>query len=931
MKKNDLLLIVSVGLYSFLFYHQTFGLNFLLFSVAMTLVYIIKDKSLLKENYWYISASGAIVSGLCVMLYGTTLAFVANIVSLSLMSAFSLSRKSSVILASLYSIYTYLSVIAYMVVDAVMRKKHSDKPMDTKFWTKFSIGFGIFVIILVFFILYKNSNPLFQDLTKKINFDFISWEWVRFTLLGLLIMYAFLYARNFPGLYKKDAGLPGIIEKESVLTQENKFFGKKLNLNLEINSGIILLLLLNILLFIVNALDIAYLWITKKLPEGMSYSDYVHQGTGTLIISIILAILIILFYFRGHINFNEKNKSIKTLAYLWMVQNIIVIVSTAYRNLLYINEYSLTYKRIGVYIWLILTIVGVITTIVKIGKHKSNWYLFRQNGWSFYFVLILFACFNWDMVITNYNIKNSKNLDKNYLINLGSPANIPSLLRLPEDANDFNVTSDKKYQRDWQRGDDYRDYGYSYDFSNEKGNFTATLHKRIFEFLQRNENTDWKSWCYADNKALDEILTLSSEGKLKKLLLFDNGIEQVGLLNKLNNVEYIDFSNNKMKNFSGLEKFNNLKVLYLTNNDIYNIETFPKISKLEELDLSKNQITNYSPLSEITTLKTLNIANNGGVIDLKSISQIKSLSSLNLSGNEIKDYSFLQQLKNLERLNISEQKNQDFKTIPVLNKLNDLDISKNNLGYSNVYLIKIFEQMKNLKKLNLSGNYIKSLNLLTNNYQTLFDFFAKDKKANEIEPIFKQLEELNVSGNSIDNIYSLIYYQNLKSLDISYNKPDNLYPLVYLKNIEKLNLAHVEAENFDAVSMLKNLKEIDLSDNNLTSANFLKGNKSLEVLNLSKNKLSDISKLNDLSNLRELNISENQIIDITVLKNMKSLEILDISGNGVSDMTCIYGLKNLKRLVVSDINYETFNKLTENLPGTLIYVKHFIYDKTYKR
>ena len=35
-----------------------------------------------------------------------------------------------------------------------------------------------------------------------------------------------------------------------------------------------------------------------------------------------------------------------------------------------------------------------------------------------------------------------------------------------------------------------------------------------------------------------------------------------------------------------------------------------------------------------------------------------------------------------------------------------------------------------LKKLNLSGNYIKSLNLLTKNYKTLFVFFSKDKKSN---------------------------------------------------------------------------------------------------------------------------------------------------------------------------------------------------------
>jgi Leucine-rich repeat (LRR) protein len=931
MKKNDLILIVSVGLYSFLFYHQTFGLNFLLFSVAMTLAFIIKDKSLLKENFWYIAASGAIVSGVCVALYGTALAFAANIVSLSLMSAFSLSRKSSVILASLYSIYAYLSSIAYMVIDSIMRRKQSDKPVDAKFWTKFSIGFGIFVIILVFFILYKNSNPLFQDLTKKINFDFISWEWVRFTLLGFIIVYGFIYARNFPGLYRKDQSLPSGIDKDAVLGKENKFFGKKININLEINSGIILLLLLNVLLFIVNALDVAYLWITQKLPEGMSYSDYVHQGTGTLIISIVLAILIILFYFRGHVNFSEKNKSIKTLAYLWMVQNIIVIASTAYRNILYVNEYSLTYKRIGVYIWLILTLVGIITTIVKIGKHKSNWYLFRQNGWSVYFVLILFACFNWDMVITNYNIKNSKTLDKYYLLNLGSPANIPSLLSLPEDVRDYDVTSDKKYQTERTHGGDYRDYSYSYDFSNAKGNFTATLHKRIYEFLQSNEETDWKSWCYADKKAMDEILRLSKEGKLDRLLLFDNKIEHIGLISRLNNVQYIDFSNNKITDFTGFEKLENLKTLYLTNNSIYNIESFPVMKNLEELDLSRNQITNYLSLAKVKTLKKLNLSGNTGIIDLKSIDSIKSLTYLNLTGDEIKDYSTLIKLNSLKALNISEQKNNDFKTLPAITSLEELNISKNNLGYSNLYLIKTLEQFKNLKKLDLSGNYIKSLYLLTTNYQVLFDFFAKDKNKNEIEPLYKHLEELNVSGNSLENLWALAFYQNLKSLDISYNKFESLYQLNDLKKLEKLNIAHVETENFDDVANLKELKELNVSDNNLTSVSFLKGSKNLLVLKLNNNKLSDISKLSELINLKDLDISDNQVSDISVLKNMKSLEVLDISGNGITDYIALYGLKNLKRLNISDINYETFNLLTDNLPGTMIYVRHFVYDKTYKR
>ncbi|HPS28190.1 MAG TPA: hypothetical protein PK269_11340, partial [Bacteroidales bacterium] len=149
MKKNDVLLIISVALYSWLFYHQSPGINMLLFSVALIIMLLIRNKSLVKDTSWYVAASGAIVSGVCVMFYGTWLAFAANVVSLSLLSALSISRKSSVILAGIYAVYSYLSSIGFMIVDFIERRTQKSNPVGNKFWIKLCIGVGIFIVIIV--------------------------------------------------------------------------------------------------------------------------------------------------------------------------------------------------------------------------------------------------------------------------------------------------------------------------------------------------------------------------------------------------------------------------------------------------------------------------------------------------------------------------------------------------------------------------------------------------------------------------------------------------------------------------------------------------------------------------------------------------------------------------------------------------------------
>lgn len=919
MKKNDVLLVLSVALYSWLFYHQSPGLNMLLFSVALIIMLLIRNKSLVKDTAWYVAASGSIVSGVCVMLYGTWLSFAANLVSLSLLSALSISRGSSVIMAGIYSVYSYLSSIGFMIVDFIERRSQKNNPVGNKFWIKLVIGVGIFIVIIVFFILYRQSNPLFKDLTDKINLDFISWPWVRFTFLGFLVLYGFFYSRNFPGVYRWDINIPQNLNKEKSLENGNMLFGKKVNEKGERVSGVVLLALLNVMLLVVNVLDIIYLWVTKQLPEGMTLSDYLHQGTTTLIISIIFAILIILFYFRGYINFSEKNKNIKWLAFMWLLQNVFVLISTGYRNLLYVSEYNLTYKRLGIYIWLTLTLIGLITTIYKLYGKKTNLYLIKANGWAFFIFFVLFACFNWDSVITKFNIQNSKSIDKNYLVELNSPTNLPDLLVLPADGRDFMKDMEPDY--------DYYDKSY-FDKLFYRGNYTAKLHKRLFDFLDNRSSVGWQSWNLGAYNTEKEIYALSENGKIPKLLLSKQEITGIGALEKLKNIEYLDVSGNQVKDYTVLEDFGRLEYLDASANGMYNLDSFPVLKNLKTLNVSNNYIADFGMIKNFPALETLDVSGNSDRIDMLPFSQIKTIKTLNISRNEIMNIKSITALKNLTSLNIGGMKNESaLKNLPVLPQLEEIDLSNNNFKFDDLDLLGKFKEFKSLKKIDLSGNNINNLYLLTTAKNTVINFFFSWETESDVQPVFSNLENLVLMSNNITSIEALKYYPKLKKLDLSNNTLSSVNTIGMMTELEALNLGNTGITNLDTLKNLSNLHELNISSNNITdlSSVTLPG---LEKLDISANQIVSLEILKKNILLKELNASGNQIVDLTPLLKLTKLEVLDISNNQVADdnYTVLYKMTQLKELKVTGISLDTYNDLRANLPGTKIIARQ-IYKK----
>ncbi|MGV3538427.1 MAG: DUF4173 domain-containing protein, partial [Rufibacter sp.] len=327
------------------------------------------------------------------------------------------------------------------------------------------------IVFMVFLVLYSQSSAAFAHVLSFLNFDFISLPWIFFTLLGGWLLVGFFKPLAIEQLALVDQAAPNVLHRiKRPWLQAVKLLGLKY----EYRTGYLLLVLLNVLILVFNLSDSYYLTV-GELPEEVSFSEYLHQGVNTLILSILMAIAVLLVLFRGNLNFYSKNKALKALAYLWLTQNVLLVAITLSKNTLYIMEFGLTYKRIGVYTYLTLTAIGLLFSYLKIKNVQTNWYLFRKNAWAVYLVLVVASCINWDRLITTYNLTYSPRPDKAYLLRL-SDSNLSILYQHSQVPNSGFTSSQISQIAYWRK-----------------------------EFLYSQRNKDWQSWNYNDWRVAQEL------------------------------------------------------------------------------------------------------------------------------------------------------------------------------------------------------------------------------------------------------------------------------------------------------------------------------------------------------------------------------------------------------------------------------------------
>ena len=278
-----------------------------------------------------------------------------------------------------------------------------------KFISVLLIPIALFV---VFFAIYSAGSDHFADLIKNINWDFNFWQMCCLAVLGLCVGFNFwnFYVERI--LYKSNHYLDDDFTEK---TMESKSTYSFLDIDSERKSGVISFVMLNILLvFFIFTYNYEQFYQVVKSPNVLS--EETHDRVGAVIISIIMAVAVIMFFFKSTFNFDPKAKSLKILAKNWIVLNAVLVLSTLLKNSEYIINYGLTYKRLGVYAFLGLSLFGLGITFYKIWKKKTNAFLFNKAFWSVYAMILLTAFINWGGMITKYNLSKSS-FDTNYLLN----------------------------------------------------------------------------------------------------------------------------------------------------------------------------------------------------------------------------------------------------------------------------------------------------------------------------------------------------------------------------------------------------------------------------------------------------------------------------------------------------------------------------------
>jgi Domain of unknown function (DUF4173) len=486
--------LVTAGafLFNLVFWQEKLGVNTLLFDAFLisALFYLYPNAGQHSTVRWLLL--GHLLCLAMVLVHNTLLSKIAFTVTLLLVAAFAEYIHRSAWFAGGSVLMNIIMVVASFTESLQVKREKRAKRRNVGRFIRFA--FFPLVIVMVFFAIYFSANSVFQEKASLVLneigkffanfFDFFSWERGLFLLLGLFITGCVLLKSKLDYFSRKETAYIDSLQRTKKSWRERKdgaffqfielvmgrFARGMMALKNEYTTGIISVLLLNLLLVVINIIDVDYIWFNFVYDERQPIYKMVHEGTEWLILSIVLAMAILMFFFKGNLNFYRKNKWLKYGATAWIIQNAILVFSVSLRDYYYIEHHGLAYKRIGVLFFLLMVLIGLTTVLIKIWLKKSSYFLFRVNAWAGITVLVLSTTFHWDEVIAGYNLqrKDTVTLDVPFLLSL-SDKTLPLLEKNRDVLQDSSGTF-----------------------------FVNELQRREQLFLNKQQDFSWLSWNYAD-------------------------------------------------------------------------------------------------------------------------------------------------------------------------------------------------------------------------------------------------------------------------------------------------------------------------------------------------------------------------------------------------------------------------------------------------
>ena len=469
MKKTLLILLMAIW-WHLLIWEAGLGLNVLLFSVSITAAIAwIKPDAFARSEVKYLLVAWCLAAFWVFWhnsLFSMVVYWLFGFVALGYLQEIRVRFWIFGIIESIRALFGgwWISI---RQLGEQLGNKHAFLPS----WRKVRLLLLPTLIVPVFYLIYSEANAALGAFNNVIinwadSFFQLKLDWSRLFifLLGWALVAAFLGYRNgIAPLHQWVADWGYVLQR-----QRQKFWPTKtMALKQEYQSALLTFTALNILIAIINLLDIVFVWFSRQERTASELSAYVHEGTWLLIFSIVLAMLVVLGFFRANLNFITNNQRLRQLAYVWLGQNAFLALSVGVRNGHYIHHYALAHGRIVVVFFLALVLFCLFTMYLKVKGPKTIYFLLQTNAAAVMVALLMAASVNWDQLITHYNLRRED----------------PDLYHLVEVLDNNLVPLLHAAQGNTMLADQLPTY---------------TIDNRGKRFAKKWQSSDWRSWNWSE-------------------------------------------------------------------------------------------------------------------------------------------------------------------------------------------------------------------------------------------------------------------------------------------------------------------------------------------------------------------------------------------------------------------------------------------------
>lgn len=250
----------------------------------------------------------------------------------------------------------------------------------------------------------------------------------------------------------------------------------------------------------------------------------------------------------------------------------------------------------------------------------------------------------------------------------------------------------------------------------------------------------------------EDLKMIGSLPKLKGLVLSNCGLTTAAGLENAVSIEYLDLSQNTIRDLTPLSNMTALKDLYLQSNAINDLAKLSSLTALERLDVSYNLLDNLTPVFSCPNLMYLSAGNNK-ITSLAGIDKLTSLQIFQFANNTIQDISPIADCVSLKQLDVSENMIADISSLSALVNLETLNFSRNV-----VTELPAFEKECALITLDGSHNQLTSLSALDGLVNLNNVFMDYNEELESIEPLVNcpRLVQVKVYGTKVAEVSALL-------------------------------------------------------------------------------------------------------------------------------------------------------------------------------